>query len=72
MNAQTATTIKNAADTILGSVANAEVFNGTVYLKGVTARQVAKIETALIELLKCGIIVTPYAKTPRAYALDFV
>lgn len=41
---------------------------GTLFVPGVTSREAAKIETALISELRCGIIVTPSA---GEFAFDF-
>lgn len=41
---------------------------GTLFVPGVTARDAAKIETALIKELRCGVIVTPSA---GEFAFDF-
>ena len=42
---------------------------GTLFVPGITAGQAAKIETALIERFKCGIIVS---KVAEEFSFDFV
>lgn len=42
---------------------------GTLFVPEITAKEAAKIETALIENFKCGVIVS---KTPNEFAFDFV
>ena len=46
----------------------AEMYAGTLFVE-CTARDAAKIETALIEKLKCGVIVS---KVGPEFAFDFV
>jgi len=42
---------------------------GTLFVPEITAKEAAKIETALIEEFRCGVIVTPCA---NEFAFDFV
>lgn len=42
---------------------------GTMFVPGITAAQAAKIETALIDKLRCGIIVS---KAAEEFCFDFL
>lgn len=53
---------------VLGNDRSAEFSYGSMFVD-CTARQAAKIETALSEVLSCGIIVTP---GPNEFSFDFV
>lgn len=45
-------------------------FNGTLFVEEISSNQAAKIETALIENFKCGIIVSK--QSIAGFSFDFV
>ena len=57
-----------AAGTIVNRLLDAEMYAGTLFVR-CDSKQAAKIETALIESLKCGVIVS---KVGPEYSFDFV
>lgn len=64
--------ILSACKQILSNKADfsAEMFNGTLFVEGITPELAAKLETALIEIAG-GVIVSPQGNTSD-YAYDFI
>jgi len=53
---------------VLENDRSANFYNGSMFVD-CTARQAAEIETTLLEILNCGIVVTPLREE---FAFDFV
>jgi hypothetical protein len=55
---------------VIGQDETAEFAYGTLFVPSISPKQAAKIETALIETFKCGVIVSPQPNSE--FSFDFV
>lgn len=60
--------VLTVVDKVLKQDDTASFAYGTLFVPEITAKQAAKIETALIKEFRCGVIVSPVA---NEFAFDF-